>query len=155
MNDKKSMANDLSPSHVSPIHVWGAWCALALALFAPSLQAQQPAELQAARQAMEAKQYAAAEQLYRKALIQTPSSATVLTDLALSLQLQGRSADAMRYFSLALKQQYVPETYALLAQEKCRMGDLDGVRPMLARIFREERKNLRVLSAVAPCYRCV
>jgi len=86
----------------------GAWCALALALFAPSLQAQQPAELQAARQAMEAKQYAAAEQLYRKALIQTPSSATVLTDLALSLQLQGRSADAMRYFSLALKQQYVP-----------------------------------------------
>jgi tetratricopeptide (TPR) repeat protein len=152
MNDKKSMANDLSPSHVSPIHVWGAWCALALALFAPSLQAQQPAELQAARQAMEAKQYAAAEQLYRKALIQTPSSATVLTDLALSLQLQGRSADAMRYFSLALKQQYVPETYALLAQEKCRMGDLDGVRPMLARIFREERKNLRVLSAVAPCY---
>jgi hypothetical protein len=32
------------------------------------------------------------------------------------------------------------------------MGDVDGVRPMLAKIFREERKNLRVLSAVARCY---
>jgi len=76
----------------------------------------------------------------------------VLTDLGLSLQLQGRSADAMHYYSLALKREYVPETYALLAQEKCRMGELDSLRPMLGKIFREERKNLRVISAVAPCY---
>jgi tetratricopeptide (TPR) repeat protein len=115
-------------------------------------QGQELATLTAARQAMETRQYDVAENLYRKALLQAPSSATVLTDLALSLQMQGRSADAMRYYSLALKQGYVPETYALLAQEKCRMGDLDGLRPMLARIFREERRNMRVLSAVAPCY---
>jgi tetratricopeptide (TPR) repeat protein len=101
---------------------------------------------------MDAKQYATAEQLYRKALAQSPASAALLTDLGLSLQMQGRSAEAMRYYSLALKQEYVPETYALLAQEKCRMGDLDSLKPMLAKIFREERKNLRVISAVAPCY---
>jgi tetratricopeptide (TPR) repeat protein len=126
--------------------------ALLLAFMARSAQAQQSATLQAARQAMEAKQYDVAEQEYRKALAQSPSSAALLTDLGLSLQMQGRSADAMRYYSLALKQKYVPETYALLAEEKCRMGDLDGLRPMLGKIFHEERKNLRVISAVAPCY---
>jgi len=115
-------------------------------------QGQQTSTPQAARQAMEAKQYAAAEQLYRQALVQSPASAALLTDLGLSLQMQGRSAEAMRYYSLALKQEYVPETYALLAQEKCRMGDLDALRPMLKKIFREEMKNLRVISAVAPCY---
>lgn len=131
---------------------WRLLAALLAALMASFVQAQGPAMLQAARQAMEAKQYAVAEQFYRKALVQSPTSAALLTDLGLSLQMQGRSADAMHYYALALKQKYVPETYALLAQEKCKMGDLDGLRPMLGKIFREERKNLRVISAVAPCY---
>ena len=129
--------------------------ALLLVLIASSAnptQAQQQSALQSAREAMEANQYSAAEQFYRKALAQAPSSAGVLTGLGLSLQMQGRAAGAMRYYSLALKQGYVPETYALLAEEKCAMGDVDGVRPMLGKIYREERKNLRVLSAVAPCY---
>jgi len=125
---------------------------LLFALIGCSMQAQQPSVLEAARQAMEAKQYPAAEQLYRKALAQKPSSVGLLTDLGLSLQLQGRSADAIHYYSQALKQKYVPETYALLAQEKCRMGDMNGLRPMLEKIYREERKNLRVIFAVAPCY---
>src|SRR6202007_106970 len=97
------------------------------------LLAQQLSSLQAARQAMDAKQYAAAEELYRRALTRTPDSAAVLTDLGLSLQMQGRSADAMRYYTLALKHGYVAETYALLAQEKCRMGEFDSVRPMLGK----------------------
>ena len=106
----------------------------------------------AARQAMEAKNYSAAEQLYRKALAQSPTADEVLTDLGLSLQMQGRSGEAIHYYSLSLKQRYLPETYALLAEEKCRMGELDSVRPMLAKIYREERKNIRVASAVASCY---
>lgn len=114
--------------------------------------AQQPSESNAARQAMEARNYAAAEQIYRKALTENPSSAALLTDLALSLQMQGRSAEAMHDYQLALKQKYVPETYALLAQEKCRMGELESLRPMLDRIYREEQENIRVISAVAPCY---
>ena len=126
--------------------------ALLFVSMASLARGQQTSALEAARLAMEAKQYAAAEQLYRKALAQSPTSAVVLTDLGLSLQMQGRSADAMRYYSLALKREYVPETYALLAQERCRMGDLDALRPMLEKIFREEKKNLRVISAVAPCY---
>lgn len=129
-----------------------AWVALAPLFVASLVEPQQSSVLQAARQAMEAKQYSAAEELYRKLLAQAPASATLLTDLGLSLQMQGRSAEAMRYYSLALKREYVPETYALLAQERCRMGDLDNLRPMLAKIFREERKNFRVISAVAPCY---
>jgi tetratricopeptide (TPR) repeat protein len=116
------------------------------------LRAQAPAELETARNAMQAGQYAAAEQDYRKALAHQPSSAILLTDLGLSLQMQRRSEEAMHFYSLALKQEYVPETYALLAEEKCRMGDLDAMRPMLTRIFIEQRQNLRVLSAVAPCY---
>lgn len=114
--------------------------------------AQELAAVDAARQAMESHQYSQAEELYRKALAQQPASAALLTDLGLSLQMQGRSAEAMRYYSLALKQGYVPETYALLAEERCRMGDLDDLRPMLGRIFREERQNPRVMTAVAPCY---
>lgn len=125
---------------------------LALALCAVFAGAQQFSGLQSARQAMEAKDYAAAEQSYRKALAENPPSAEVLTGLGLSLQLQGRSADAIHYYSLALKQKYVPETYALLAQERCRMGEIESLKPMLGKIYREERENLRVISAVAPCY---
>jgi tetratricopeptide (TPR) repeat protein len=125
---------------------------LALALIAGFAQAQQTSELQAAREAMEAKDYVAAEQRYRTVLAENPQSAEVLTDLGLSLQLQGRSADAIHSYSSALKLKYVPETYALLAQEKCRMGETESLRPMLGKIYREERENLRVISAVAPCY---
>jgi len=126
--------------------------ALALGLSCSALCAQLKADLQGARRAMEARDYATAEEIYRAALKEYPNSAPVLTDLGLSLQMQGRSAEAMRFYSLALKQKYVPETYALLAQEKCRMGDLESLRPMLDKIYREERNNQRVLSAVAPCY---
>jgi tetratricopeptide (TPR) repeat protein len=129
---------------------------LLLAMVAISLtistEAQVTSDMAAARQAMEAKNYPAAEELYRKVLAQSPAVEAVLTDLGLSLQMQGRSAEAMHYYSLALKQRYVPETYALLAEEKCRMGELDSLKPMLARIYREERKNIRVASAVASCY---
>ena len=128
------------------------WLFFALVLNAGFAPAQQPAELQAARQAMETQDYAAAEQGYRKALAANPASAEVLTDLGLSLQMQGRSADAIHYYSLALKQKYVPETYALLAEERCRMGEVESLRPMLGKIYREQRGNLRVISAVAPCY---
>ena len=128
------------------------WPILLFALVAASLQAQKPSMLDAARHAIDARQYTVAEQLCRRALAQGPPSVGVLTTLGLSLHMQGRSADAIYYYSMALKQGYVPEIYALLAEEKCKMGDRDGVRPMLAKIYRNERKNLRVISAVASCY---
>ena len=121
-------------------------------MLAATARAQQPSALDEARQAMEGKQYAQAEAIYRKALAQSPASPELLTDLGLSVQMQGRSAEAMHEFSLALRQKYIPETYALLAEERCRMGDLDDLRPMLARIFREELHNQRIIAAVAPCY---
>lgn len=132
------------------------WIALSgavlLILTAKTGNAQQTSPLESARRAMEAKDYAKAETMYRRALAQGSLSPQVLTDLGLSIQLQGRSTEAMHYYSLSLKRRYIPETYALLAQEMCKMGNLDGVRPMLARIYRNEQANLRVLAAVAPCY---
>lgn len=125
---------------------------LFLALVSASGRAEQSSDLQAARKAMDAKDYTGAERIYRKAVTENPSAADLLTDLGLSLQMQGRSTDAIHYYSLALRQRYIPETYALLAQQRCRMGDLDLVKPMLGKIYREERGNTRVLAAVAPCY---
>lgn len=128
------------------------WPILLFALLAGTTQAQQSSFLDKARDAIDAKQYNVAEQLCRQALAQGPPSAEVLTTLGLSLHMQGRSSDAIRYYSMALKLRYVPETYALLATEKCKMRDVDGVRPMLEKIYREERKNPRVISVVASCY---
>lgn len=126
--------------------------ALALAFVASLGHAQQFSLLDKARNAMNAKQYSLAEQLCRKALVQNPQSAAVLTTLGLSLHMQGRSADAIYYYSMSLKREYVPRAYALLAAEKCKVGDLDAVRTMLGKLYRQERKNLSVISLVAPCY---
>lgn len=125
---------------------------LMLALATSPIHAEQSPTPQAARAAMEAKDYAAAETIYRQLLIAGAPSPELLTDLGLSLQLQGRSAEAIHSYSLALRQKFIPETYALLAEERCRMGELDTARPMLARIYREQRNNPRVVSAVASCY---
>lgn len=115
-------------------------------------QAQSQNDLSAAREAMAAKQYVAAEKIYREALRREPESAAILTDLGLSLQMQGRSGDAISYYSQALKHGYVAETYALMAQEKCQMGNLDGARPMMDKLFREDPNNVRIMSAIAPCF---
>jgi tetratricopeptide (TPR) repeat protein len=128
------------------------WLVLLIAWAAGCAQAQQPSPIDKARSLINEKQYKAAEQMSRKALVQDPKSAAWLTTLGLSLHMQGRSADAIYYYSMALKQRYVPETYALLAAEKCKVGDLDAVRPMLEKIYREQLKDAHVLSIVAPCY---
>jgi len=128
------------------------WSAVVLALIASSVVAQQPSLLSKAQEAMNARQYTVAEQLCRKALAQGPASAEALTILGLSLHMQGRSADAIYYYSMALKKGFTPRIYALLAAEKCKVGDLEAVRPMLAKLFREDLKILPVISVVAPCY---
>jgi tetratricopeptide (TPR) repeat protein len=130
----------------------GTWLVLAFALVACSAQAQQASLLDNAREAIGNKQYSVAEQICRKALAQGPPTAKLLTTLAFTLHMQGRSADAIYYYSLALKQGYVPETYALLAAEKCKVGELEAVHPMLQKLYREDRKNLPIVSIVAPCY---
>lgn len=141
-----------SANWLSSARILGLLLLSAFFLSAAWAKPQQPLDLHPARQAMEAKDYTTAEQEYRQALAENPSSAEILTDLALSLQMQGRSADAIHFYSLALKQKYVPETYALLAQERCRMGEIESLKTMLGEIYRKERENLRVISAVAPCY---
>ncbi len=46
----------------------------------------------------------------------------------------------------------MPRTYALLAEEKCKTRDLDGARPMVAKILAKDPLDLRNLALVAPCY---
>lgn len=104
------------------------------------------------RVALERGDYSAAEAAYRNALRENPRSPELFTDLGISLQLQGRSTDAIHAFEQALKLKNLPRTYALLAEEKCKTRDLDGARPMVARILAEDPLDLRNLALVVTCY---
>jgi tetratricopeptide (TPR) repeat protein len=66
--------------------------------------------------------------------------------------LQGRSTDAIHAFEQAGKLKRLPRTYALLAEEKCKIRDLDGARPMLNRIIRDYAGDAGIIAVVAPCY---
>ncbi len=76
----------------------------------------------------------------------------MLTDLAIALQLKGRSTEAIHLFEQALSLKRMPRTYALLAEEKCKTPDLDGARPMLTTILAQHSTDLKLLELVAPCY---
>ena len=104
------------------------------------------------RTALQHGDYLSAETLYRQALRQNPGSPELLTDLGIALQLQGRSTDAIHAFEQALKLKNLPRTYALLAEEKCKIRDLDGARPMLYRIIRDYAGDAKTIAIVAPCY---
>jgi Flp pilus assembly protein TadD len=99
------------------------------------------------RTALQHGDYLSAEMLYRQALRQNPGSPELLTDLGIALQLQGRSTDAIHTFEQALKVKNLPRTYALLAEEKCKIRDLDGARPMLKRIMRDYAGDERFQTA--------
>ncbi len=109
-------------------------------------------DLAAAKVHLANKEYSAAESLYRQALRQEPNSPELLTDLGIALQLEGKSSEAIYAFQQALRQKDLPLTYALLAEERCKTRDLDGARPMLARIISVDPMDKRSLSIVAPCY---
>lgn len=105
-----------------------------------------------ARSAMLHGDYAGAEKLYRGAIEKNPASATLLTDLGVALQMQGRASEAIQVFERALKEKYLPQTYALLAEQRCISRDLDGARPMLSKIIRDYAGEAKLIAIVAPCY---
>jgi len=51
-----------------------------------------------------------------------------------------------------LKLKNLPRTYALLAEEKCKIRDLDGARPMLSKIIRDYTTDAKTITPVASCY---
>jgi tetratricopeptide (TPR) repeat protein len=118
----------------------------------PSVQGQENPPALSAQSALENKDYPKAEQLYRAMLSHSEASPEILTNLGIVLELEGRSTEAMHAFETALRQHYLPGTYALLAEEKCKMRDLAGARPMLAKILAESRQDTKLLAVVAPCY---
>jgi tetratricopeptide (TPR) repeat protein len=121
-------------------------------LFAATATAQSKVTLDAGSTALSKGDYKGAEAIYRKMLADSPQSPEMLSDLGIALQMEGRSSDAIQEFELALKQRRMPRVYALLAEEKCKIRDLDGARPMLARITREDSKDPSIVALVAPCY---
>ena len=128
------------------------YLALLLGSIAYSAYGQSTAGKDPGRTALERGEYTVAEAAYRNALRENPQSPELLTDLGISLQLQGRSTDAIHAFERALKLKRMPGTYALLAEEKCKTRDLDGARPMLATILAMDPLDLHNLALVAPCY---
>lgn len=102
--------------------------------------------------AMKAGDYKSAEAFYRKALARFPESPEALSNLGIALQQQGKSSEAIHAFTQALKQKQMPRIYALLAEEKCKTRDLDGARPMLEKIAREDVQDPTILAVIAPCY---
>jgi tetratricopeptide (TPR) repeat protein len=120
-----------------------------LACYANGQSKEQPDQ---GRTALQQGDYLHAETLYRQALRQNPGSAELLTDLGIALQMQGRSTDAIHAFEQALKLKNLPRTYALLAEEKCKIRDLDGARPMLKKIIRNFAGETSIIAVVAPCY---
>lgn len=122
-------------------------------LFAVFLaRAQSPSSIDAAKAALERRDYAAAEALYKEALLHQQQSPELLTNLGVAMQMQGRSTDAIHVFEQALKVKHLHRTYALLAEEKCKSRDLEGARPMLTRILKDDGSDPLILSLVAPCY---
>jgi len=133
-----------------------AWLAGLLCLGACVAAAQSTASVNPAtdpaKAALDRGDYRTAETLYRKALILAPRSPQILTNLGIALQMQGRSTAAISLFEQALQQKHLPRTYALLAEERCKSRDLDGARPMLIQILKEDAADPITLALVAPCY---
>src|SRR5262249_16786552 len=105
-----------------------------------------------AAQALAKEDYATAERLYRSALAEDPQSFEALNNLGITLFLEGKETQAIHYFSAALQQRFSPATFALLATAKCRTRDVEGARPMLARIKIEKISEARILALIAPCF---
>jgi tetratricopeptide (TPR) repeat protein len=121
-------------------------------LFAAMATAQSKLALDTGSTALSKGDYKGAEAIYRTMLADSPQSPEILSDLGITLQMEGRSSEAIHEFELALKQRQMPRIYTLLAEEKCKIRDLDGARPMLARITREDSKDPSIMAIIAPCY---
>lgn len=96
--------------------------------------------------------YKAAEAGFRHLLNASPQSPELLSNVGIALELQGKSSEAIPFFEQSLRIKQTPRIYALLAAEKCKVRDVDGARPMLEKIHREQLHNAEVLSVVAPCF---
>jgi tetratricopeptide (TPR) repeat protein len=127
-------------------------CALASSICSTQELTGRFAKDDEARNAMSHGDYAKAERLYREAIERDATSATLLTDLGVTLQIQGRATEAIQVFERALKEKYLPETYALLAEQRCISRDFEGARPMLTKIMRDHAGDSNVVAIVAPCF---
>lgn len=140
------LSSQLSPFAVPLLLISFIWFAK------PVLRGENTSLALAAQSALENKDYQKAEQLYREMLSQSAASPEILTNLGIVLELEGRSSEAIQVFQAALRQRYLPGTYALLAEQKCKMQDLAGVRPMLTRLLQESSHDTNLVALVAPCY---
>jgi hypothetical protein len=64
--------------------------------------------------------------------------------------LQGLSTAAIHAFEQALKLKNLPRTYALLAEEKCKIRDLNGAQPMLRKVIHDYVPETSIVAVAAP-----
>ena len=138
---------EVMPSPLAHPLVW--LCAIALACASPLALADGPDQ---AKLALDRGDYRLAESLYRSALQKSPNSPQLLTDLGLTLQMEGRYGEAEHTLKQALHLRYLPLAYALLAVERCRTRSLDEAKPMVDRLLRENGSDVAAMAIVAPCY---
>ena len=124
-------------------------CVSTLACATPPALADGPDE---AKSALDRGDYKLAENLYRTALRTSPNSPELLANLGLTLRMEGRDGEAEHTLKQALHLKYLPLAYALLAVERCRTRDLEGAKPMIDRLIRENGSDETIMAIVAPCY---
>ena len=126
---------------------------LCFCMFIPVLHAaaQAPATLGEATRALHAGDYARAEAQFRTLLAAHPNSPEMLDDLAIVLQLEGKSVDAVSTFKRVLRLKRLPDAVALLATEYCRNHEFNRAIPLL----NEAKSNLadpNIMATIGPCF---
>jgi tetratricopeptide (TPR) repeat protein len=105
----------------------------------------------AAQTALDRGDYQRAEELYRALADSGVSSPEVLSNLGITLHLQGKSSEAIKVFGRALRLKELPGTLALLGLSYCRLQQFDDAIPILQRAKRYFADS-NVLSVLGPCY---
>ncbi len=103
------------------------------------------------RQELANKQFSKAELTFRQAMQGRTSSSASLLYLGLALQGQGKSSAAIGAFERSVRLGGPEIARALAVEERCKLGDLESVKPILAELFAEQPSKLPVIEAVAPC----
>lgn len=113
--------------------------------------AQAPSSVEGAMRTFHNGDYARAEAEFRSLLVTHPDSPEILDDLGIALQLQNKTADAIKTFERVLKLKRFPDAVALLAVDYCRNHDFDRATPLLkeAKAFLNDPK---IMANLGSCY---
>ncbi|PYV89802.1 MAG: hypothetical protein DMG05_12725 [Acidobacteria bacterium] len=128
-----------------------AWQVFILTFVLATHQMGQTSDPSAAQRALDLGDYKRAEELYRALLGSGLSSPELLSNLGITLHLQGKSSEAIAVFRRALRLKEMPGTLALLGLSYCKLRQFDDAAPILQSAKRYFADS-SVLSVLGPCY---